>query len=90
MDEFLIGLATFLLANLVLGLLRLRRGPTPADRLLALLLFGTITVAIVLLLAHAQQQPALSTVALLIVVLAAIAAIAFTQMPQSIHRDTRT
>lgn len=90
MDEFLIGVATFLLANLVLGLLRLRRGPAPADRLLALLLFGTITVAIVLLLAHAQHVPALSTVALLIAVLAAIAAIAFTQMPRSIRGDSRT
>lgn len=90
MDEVLIGIATFLLANLVLGFMRLRRGPAPADRLLALLLFGTISVAIVLLLAHAQGVAALSTVALLITVLAAIAAIAFTQMPESIRGDSRT
>ena len=75
------AIAAFLLANLVAGLLRVMRGPGPADRLLALLLFGTISVAILLLLAYAQGIPALSTVALIVVALAAIAAIAFTQLP---------
>lgn len=87
MAEFLMGIAAFLLANLVLGLLRVRRGPTPADRLLGLLLFGTITVAILILLAYAQQAAALLTVALLVAALAAIAAIAFTQLPQALTRN---
>lgn len=90
MDEFLMGIAALLLANLVPGLLRVRRGPTPADRLLGLLLFGTITIAILLLLAHAQRAPALLTVALLVAALAAIAAIAFTQLPQGMDRDRWT
>lgn len=87
MDEFFMAIAAFLLANLALGLLRVRRGPAPADRLLAVLLFGTITVAVLLLLAYAQQAPALLTVALLVAVLAAIAAIAFTQLPPTVGRD---
>lgn len=79
--EYFMAVAVFLLANLVVGLVRVRRGPSPVDRLLSLLLFGTITVAILLLLAYAQQAFTLLTVALLVVMLAAIAAIAFTQLP---------
>ena len=82
MSELLYGVAAFLLANLALGLLRVRRGPEPGDRLLALLLFATITVAVLLLLAYAQQIRALLSVALVLVLLAAIAAIAFTQLPR--------
>ena len=89
MSPFLMGIAAFLLANLLAGLLRVMRGPTPADRLLALLLFGTVTVAILLLLSYAQAIPALSTVALIVVALAAIAAIAFTQLPRIVSGENR-
>lgn len=89
MSQLLIGIAAFLLANLLAGLLRVMRGPAPADRLLALLLFGTITVAVLLLLSYAEGIPALATVALIVVALAAIAAVAFTQLPGIVDRGRR-
>lgn len=89
MNEYFLAVAAFLLANLVAGLVRAARGPTPVDRLLSLLLLGTITIAILLLLAYAQQAPALLAVALLVVALAAIAAIAFTQLPPGTSRSGR-
>lgn len=74
-------LAVFLLANLVLALWRVTRGPTPADRLLAALLFGTTGVALLLLLAHAGGGMALVAglvdVALVFALLAAITGTAF-------------
>lgn len=75
-------LAVFLLANLLAALLRIVRGPTAADRMLAALLFGTSGVAILLLLAHAGDDPALMAlvdVALVFALLAAITGAAFAQ-----------
>lgn len=71
------ALAIFLLLNLVVALVRVARGPTPADRLLAALLFGTTGVAILLLLADVMRQPALVDVALVFALLAAISGAAF-------------
>ena len=73
------GMALFLLLNLFAGWIRVYRGPTQADRLTGSLLFGTTTVAILLLLAKATDQPALLDVALLFVLLAAIVVVAFTR-----------
>ncbi len=70
-------LAVFLLVNLLVALLRVARGPTPADRLLAALLFGTTGVAILLLLAYATGSAALLDVALVFALLAAITGTAF-------------
>lgn len=72
-------LAVFLLANLLAALLRVARGPTAADRMLAALLFGTTGVAVLLLLAYAGASPALVDVALVFALLAAIAGAAFAQ-----------
>lgn len=72
-------LAVFLLANLLAALVRVARGPTAADRLLAALLFGTMGAALLLLLAHAGGSPALVDVALVIALLAAITGAAFAQ-----------
>ncbi|MFN3750304.1 MAG: monovalent cation/H+ antiporter complex subunit F [Thiobacillus sp.] len=71
------ALALFLLLNLIVALVRVARGPTPADRLLAALLFGTTGVAILLLLAEAMSQPALLDTALVFALLAAITGVAF-------------
>lgn len=73
------GLALFLLLTLVAGLVRVLRGPTPADRMLAAQLFGTTGVAISLLLAEAHQRPALVDVGLVVALLAAMAVVAFVQ-----------
>ena len=55
-------LAVFLLTNLLVALLRVEHSPTPADCLLAALLFGTTGVTILLLLSFstgnaAQMEP---------------------------------
>jgi len=81
-----LGLAVFLLLNLLAGLWRVHRGPTAADRMLAALLFGTTTVAVLLLLAEAMGLPALRDVALLFVVLAAVIAVAFTRVPRRFEK----
>ncbi|MDP3586334.1 MAG: monovalent cation/H+ antiporter complex subunit F [Thiobacillus sp.] len=70
-------LAVFLLLNLLVALIRVARGPTPADRLLAALLFGTTGVAILLLLADAMSQTAFIDAALVFALLAAISGAAF-------------
>lgn len=83
MNMLLSGAAVFLLANLIVGLVRVYRGPDPANRVLALLLFGTTTVATLLLLTYRLDVPGLLQVALVFVLLAAIAAIAFVRLPPS-------
>jgi multicomponent Na+:H+ antiporter subunit F len=80
-DELVRGVLTaatlFLLLNLAAGLWRVARGPTGADRMLAALLFGSTTVAVLLLLAEWGDDGALRTVALLFVLLATIVTLAF-------------
>ncbi|MCP1726753.1 multicomponent Na+:H+ antiporter subunit F [Natronospira proteinivora] len=87
MNQILMLMALFLLGNLIVGLLRVYQGPNPADRMLALLLFATTTVATMLLLAYVQSMPALAIVALVFVMLAAIGSIAFVQLPTRIRPD---
>jgi multicomponent Na+:H+ antiporter subunit F len=77
MSEFHLAMAIFLLLNIFAGLVRVLRGPTPADRMLAAQLFGTTGVAILLLLAEAFGLPALRDVALVFVLLGALATVAF-------------
>lgn len=77
MDWVLPAVAVFLLLNLALGLVRVGLGPTSADRMLSALLFGTTTVAVLLILASSMKMPALRDVALLFVMLAAIISVAF-------------
>lgn len=81
MSEFLLGAAVFLLVNLGAGLIRIYLGPTPADRMLAAELFGTTTVAVLLLLAHSLALPALQDVALLFMLLSVPAIAAFARLP---------
>ncbi|QOY53182.1 monovalent cation/H+ antiporter complex subunit F [Candidatus Sulfurimonas baltica] len=79
MQTFYLGLALFLLLNLVIGMWRILRGPTPADRMLSAQLFGTIAVAILLLLSQAMDNAALRDLALIFALLAALTAVAFVQ-----------
>ncbi len=81
-DLLLPVLIIFLLLNLAAGMVRVARGPTAADRMLSALLFGSTTVAILLILAEWMQEPALRNVALLFVMLAAIVSLAFFGMPR--------
>ncbi len=77
MSDFLLVLATFLLATVVLGLIRILRGPTRADRMVAGQLCGTTALAVLLLLAEAVEIVALYDVALVSASLGAVAAVAF-------------
>jgi multicomponent Na+:H+ antiporter subunit F len=76
-DTFLLAVSLFLLANLLAGLLATARARGLADPMLAAQLFGTTSVAILLLLAEALAAPPLRNVALVFALLAAVAAVAF-------------
>ena len=73
-------LAVFLLANILVGLLRVVRGPTASDRMVAALLFGTTGVAFVLVLAEALGSAAVRDVALVFAVLAALVPVVFARI----------
>ncbi len=77
MSNLYLGTALFLLLNILMGLLRVWRGPTPADRMMAAQLFGTTGVAIMLLLAQTLDIAAIRTVGLVFAVLAVIATAVF-------------
>ncbi|MFC4728724.1 monovalent cation/H+ antiporter complex subunit F [Coralloluteibacterium thermophilus] len=87
MNALLAALAVFLLLNLAAGLLRVWRGPTPADRMSAALLFGSTTVAVLLVLAELAALPALRDAALVFVMLAAILSVAFVGLPRGRGTD---
>lgn len=68
--------AAGVLATIALGLVRVERGPSNGDRMLAAQLLGTGAVA-VLLLAGAADAPALLDVALVLALLASVAGAVF-------------
>lgn len=77
MKAVFIGFAAVLMLSIIAGLIRVERGPNPADRMLAAQLFGTTGVAMLLLLSEAMEIPALRDVALVFALLAAMAVVAF-------------
>jgi len=79
METFFMALSIFLLLNIAVALIRVIRGPTPADRLMTAQLFGTAGMGILLLLAEAMAQPALRDVTLVFAVLAILVIICFAQ-----------
>ena len=84
----LFSLSAFgLMLSLFLGLLRALRGPDAGDRMLAAQLIGTAGVGMLLLLSPLLKQPALIDVALILGLLAAVAAAAFTGIQQETRRD---
>ncbi len=89
MAEWCLGLALLLLINFLAGLIAAFRGRSPADRLLATQLFGTTTIAVILLLAESQAKPALYDVALLLALLAAVTGIAFVRLPSQHQRGAQ-
>jgi len=86
MQTFNFAVAIFLLLNIGAGLFRILRGPSAADRMLATQLFGTTSVAILLLLAQAFGNPALRDVALLLALLAAVTTVAFVRRAWPNHQ----
>lgn len=77
MHELRVGVATFLLLNVIFGLVRVQRGPTLADRMLVAQLFGTTGVAVLLILGADPGMSALRNVALIFAILAPITVVAF-------------
>ena len=78
MSEMLAVSALVLMLSLFLGLLRVVRGPGAGNRMLATQLIGTTGVGLLLLLSLLLDQAALIDVALILALLAAVAAAAFT------------
>lgn len=77
MTSFLHGIAVLLLLNLGAGLVRVAWGPTPGDRMVAAQLFATHGVATLLVLAAAEDAPALRDVALVFALLAVVVSVTF-------------
>lgn len=77
MTELYLSLSLILLLTIGIGLVRILRGPTATDRMLATQLFGTTAVAILLLLGQAADNTAIWDVALIFALLAAVAAVTF-------------
>ena len=77
MTELLIAALAFILAMLVLGLLRVLLGPAAADRMMAVQLVGTAGIAALLLIGVVTGDPAVVDVALTLALLATFASIAF-------------
>ena len=77
MTDVYLGIGSFVLAMVALGLVRIVRGPDTADRMMAAQLLGTGGVAILLLFAVATGTSSIVDVALLLSLLAAFAAVAF-------------
>ena len=87
MTEFFNVIAILLMLNLGGGLYRVYRGPSAADRMLALQLFGTTTVALLLLMAEGLAIPALRDVALIFTLLSAPAIVAFVRLPALLSEE---
>ncbi len=85
MTELLLLSATGLMLSLFLGLLRVLLGPSAGDRMLATQLIGTVGVGMLLVLSVLLDEPALIDVALLLALLAAVAAAAFTGQQEARH-----
>jgi multicomponent Na+:H+ antiporter subunit F len=77
MAEFLLAAACFVLTMVALGLVRILRGPTVADRIMAAQLLGSGGIATLLLVATATGMAAAVDVALSLALLAAFASAAF-------------
>lgn len=80
MTIFYLFVALVLLVSLCGGMYRVLRGPTPADRMLAGQLFGTVAVAVLALIAQATAAPGLVDVALVFALLAGVTVVAFVRL----------
>lgn len=70
-------LVVLLMLNILVGLVRVLRGPTAADRMLAAEMFSTSAVVIVLLLSALTGRQTFVDVALVFALLSALAVVTF-------------
>ena len=82
MPSFLLAAATFVLAMVAIGLFRILRGPTDADRLMSVQLLGSGGIAALLLIAAGTGVSAIVDMAVLLALHAAFAAVVFVQAMQ--------
>lgn len=88
MNLFYMGMALFMLLNILVGMYRVYAGPKPRDRMTAAQLFGTTGVATLLLLAQALDSVYIQNAALVFALLMVMAVLAFVRnMSSSIDRD---
>lgn len=80
MDVFFIMVIAFLILNIALGLFRVWRGPTVADRLLTTQLFGTTGMAILLVMSGYLKELTLLNVAITFNVLAILLVISLVRV----------
>ena len=85
--NYYLWIALFILVSIALGLIRILRGPTPADRMLTAQLFGTGGVALLLILAQAMQLPSLVDVAVVYALLAALTMVVFVRRQWTVPED---
>lgn len=89
MREVRIAVAFVVVLSSVAGLVRAARGPSLADRILAIQLFGTTAIAALLLFSADEGRSVLLRVALVVALLASITVIAFVRTPPSGGRSGR-
>ncbi|RFA36896.1 monovalent cation/H+ antiporter complex subunit F [Alkalilimnicola ehrlichii] len=90
MDDFLLYLVPVLLLNIVVGMVRVLRGPSAADRMLAAEMFSTSAVAVLLLLAIVGGNDILLDVALVFALLSALAVVTFVRRAWSSTASSQT
>lgn len=77
MSEALLAAAGLILASVAVGLIRVLRGPSDSDRIMAAQLLGSGSIAALLLIGAATDAAGVADVALALALLAAFASIAF-------------
>jgi len=77
MAEWLLAAAAVVLASVAVGLARVLRGSCAADSIMAVQLFGTGGVAVLLLLGAVAGEAAIVDVALTLALLSAFASVAY-------------
>ncbi|HWR81531.1 MAG TPA: monovalent cation/H+ antiporter complex subunit F [Pseudomonas sp.] len=83
MADFLITVAVFVLVMVALGLVRMLRRPTDADKLMAAQILGIGSIVVLLLLGIATNQATVLDVALTLALLTAFASFAFARAANS-------
>lgn len=79
MEEIYFALAAFLMVNILLGGVRIAKGPTRADRMLGAQFLCTAAIGVFLILSEAMGRSSLRNLSLVFVALATLTTVAFIQ-----------
>ncbi|HLS67826.1 MAG TPA: monovalent cation/H+ antiporter complex subunit F [Kiloniellales bacterium] len=89
MSEFYLLVAAFLLVTILLGLWRVVRGPTPADRMSASQLFNSTGIGVILLIGAASGEGVAADAGLTFALLAALSTTVFVRCGRRIPNRKR-